>query len=318
MALASGLDSQFGYAEEGTPGTFETPTRFAEFTDESLKLEIERIDSEGIRAGRRVLHRWAPGVQRVTGDVNLEFGAEGSGLLFEHMFGGVQTTGASDPYTHTFTPGDLAGKSLTVQINRPDIGGTDRVFSYTYCKVVDWTLEASVNEYAKLRLGLYGANEDRGQSLASASYPTGFEPFVFSHGAVTVGGNAVPVKSFTLDGDNGLMIDRHFIKSATPAQPLESLESGLRSYSGSFVSDFEDLTEYELYTAGSEVALVLTFDRASDDRSLVITMNVRFDGDTPVVSGQELLEHTQQFVCVSGTSDAAAITAVLENGDSAP
>lgn len=318
MALASGLDSQLGYAEESTPGTFETPTRFAEFIDENLVLEIERIESQGIRAGHRVIHRWAPGVQRVSGDINLELGAEGSGLLLEHMMGGVSTSGASDPYTHTFTPGDLAGKSLTIQVNRPDITGTDRVFSFTYCKVTSWSIEAAVNEYLKAKLSIYGANEDTGQSLASASYPTNFEPFVFTHGSMTVAGASVDVKSFTLEGDNGLATDRHFIRGTNPSHPKEALESSRRSYTGSFVTDFEDLTEYNHFKNASEVALVLTFDRSSDNRSLVITANVRFDGDPPTVSGMELLEHTQNFVCIASPTDASALTIALENGDASP
>ena len=318
MALASGLDSQFGYAEEGTPGTFQTPTRFLEFVDESVHLEIERIESQGIRAARRTLHRWAPGVQRVIGDVNLEFGAEGSGLLLEHMFGTVvSTSGAGDPYVHTFAPADMAGRSMTIQFNRPDITGTDRVFSYTYVKVADWSFEAAVNEYLKLRLGLYGAAEDTGQSLASASYPTAFEPFVFTHGSITVGGTELCVTNFTLNGDNGLKTDRHFV-CADGATPKEAIESGRRSYSGTMTADFESLTNYARFTGGTEAALVLTFDRAADDRSLVITTNVRFDGSTPNVTGMETLEQSFDFVCTSGTSDAAVITVALENGDSAP
>ena len=55
--LASGLGGQLGLAAESTYGTFVAPTRWFEFNSESLHLERERIESAGIRAGRRVLHR---------------------------------------------------------------------------------------------------------------------------------------------------------------------------------------------------------------------------------------------------------------------
>ncbi len=317
MGNSSGLDSQFGYVTESAYGTYTTPTRFAEFLDETLKLEIDRIESAGLRAGRRTLHTFATSTRRVTGDVNMEFGAEGSGLLLDHMLGGVSTAG-SDPYTHTFTPGDMSDKSLTVQINRPGIDGTDRVFSYLGCKVTDWTFSAAVNDFLKLRLGFYGQDEDTGQSLATASYPGNFEPFVFTQGALTIAGTELCVKSFTLDGDNALAVDRHFICAAQGDKPKEPLESGIRSYSGSLTADFEDLTNYNRFVNGTEAAMVLTFDRAADDRSLVITMNVRFDGSTPNVSGPELLEHTLEFVAGSGSNDATTITIALENGDSSP
>jgi hypothetical protein len=50
---------------------------------------------------------------------------------------------------------------------------------------------------------------------------------------------------------------------------------------------------------------------------LVITMNVRFDGETPTISSpDDLVAQTMNYKAVSTTSDAAAITAVLTNGDS--
>jgi hypothetical protein len=315
MPLASGLAGQLGLVSEVTYGTFAVPTRFFEFVSESLTLERERIESAGIRAGRRVLHRWAPGVQRVTGDVQLELAAQGFGIVFTHMFGAVATTGAG-PYTHTFTPGDLAGDSLTVQVGRPDIGGVVRAFSYLGCKVASWELSAAVNEYAMLTLSLYGAHEDTAQTLATAAYPATLSPFTFLHGSVSVAGSAFDVKDFTLTGDNGLATDRHFIRATTPERPKEPLEAALRSYGGTLTADFTDLTAYNRYVNGTEAALVLTFN-AGASATLTITTNVRYDGATPTIGGQDLLELSLPFKAVSGTSDAAAITAVLINADSA-
>lgn len=317
MGLASGLNSQLGFVAEDTYGTYKAPTRFAEFNNESLKLDIDRINSKGIRAGRRVLHRWAAGVQRVTGDIELELAPQGSGLLLHHMFGAVNTTGASDPYTHTFTPGATDGKSLTVQFNRPDISGTNRVFSYLGCKITDWELNAAVNEFLIAKLSLYGSHETTAESLAAASYPTGFSPFVFTHGSLTVSGSEVAIRSCNLKGSNGFKVDRHFIQGTNPSRPKEPLEAAQREYGGTFVGDFESLTQYNRFVNGTEAALVLAFD-AGNGRSLTITTNVRFDGETPNVGGQDLLELNVPFMCVSSTSDAAAITAVLVNGDSAP
>ena len=52
--------------------------------------------------------------------------------------------------------------------------------------------------------------------------------------------------------------------------------------------------------------------------SLTIAGNIRFTGETPVVSGPEILEQPLPFVFTSATSDAAAITATLVNTDSTP
>jgi hypothetical protein len=314
--LASGLAGQWGFVDESTYGTFVVPTRFLEFNSESLKLERERIESAGIRAGRRVLHRWAAGVQRVTGDIEFELAPQGTALLWKHILGAVVTTGAS-PYTHTFTPGDLAGKSMTVQIGRPDIGGTVRAFSYLGCKVASAELSLAVNEFAQMSVSLYGAHEDTGQSLAVAAYPATLSPFVFTQGSVSLAGSAFDVQECSLAIDNGLATDRHFIRTTTPERPKEPLEATRRAITGSLTADFTDLTAYNRFVNGTEAALVVTLNAGASAQT-TITMNVRFDGTTPDIGGDELLGQELPFKAVSATSDAAAITAVVINADAAP
>lgn len=312
--LASGIGGQIGLAAESVYGTFVAPTRWFEFNSESLHLERERIESAGIRAGRRVLHRWAAGVQRVTGDIEMELGAVGFGIIWSHILGSNVTTGAG-PYTHTATPGDLAGKSLSVQVGRPDISGTVRAFSYLGCKVASAQLACSVNEYAMLTLSLYGAHEDTAQALGTASYPAAYAPFVFTSGSLTLAASAFDVKECSLSIDNGLAIDRHFIRATTPERPKEPLEADRRAITGELTADFIDLTAYNRFVNGTEAALVLLFNSGAASQ-LQITMNVRFDGTTPNIGGADLLEQPLPFKAVSATSDAAAITVVTTNSDS--
>tara|TARA_R110000787_G_scaffold72080_4_gene160563 strand:- start:4150 stop:5091 length:942 start_codon:yes stop_codon:yes gene_type:complete len=310
---SSGIDAQLGYVDEVTFGTYVEPTRFSEFLSEDLKLEIERIESKGIRAGRVMQSRWKSSIQRATGSIELELTPGGSGRLLEACMGAVTTAGAG-PYTHTYDGGTLDGQSLTVQIGRPDIGGTVRAFSYTGMKVADWEIACSVGEIPTLTMNMYGAGEATGETLATASYPANDDPFVFTEASLTVAASEVCVKDLSLKGTNGLAIDRHFI-CAAGATPKEALESELRSIAGSFTADFTDLTQYGYFTAGTENALVLTFTSGAD--ILAITMNVRYDGETPTVSGAELLELPVPFMAISDTSDAAAFTAVLTNADAA-
>lgn len=311
---AAGIDGQLGIVDEVTYGTYVAPTRFYEFTSESVQFEIERIESQGIRAGRRIKHRWAPGVQRVTGGFELELPATSSGLLLSHAWGAAVTTGAG-PYTHTYDgTNTLDGTSFTMQIGRPDIAGTVQPFSYLGCKITEWELAAAVNEYLMFKPTVYAAAEDTGETLATASYATGLDPFVFTEGSLTIAAAEICIRDFTLTGNNNLAVDRHFI-CANGEVPKEPLENGELEITGSFSADFENLTQYNRFVNGAEAAMVLTFTQGAD--TLVITMNVRFDGDTPNVSGKELLELPVEFT-VTGTvdgTDAAAFTAVLTNGD---
>jgi hypothetical protein len=127
MSLRSGLASQWGMAKESTYGVVVTPTRFHPMVSESLDQKIARIESDAIIAGRLVIDstQWAPGDITVGGDVGFELYDRGIGVVLEQMFGGAAISG-SDPYTQTYTPGDLTGISFTGQVGVPDTGGTVR------------------------------------------------------------------------------------------------------------------------------------------------------------------------------------------------
>lgn len=309
MAAPAGIAGQFGFATETTAGTAVTVTQFLPIRPgANLGQEIERLDSEGIRAGRMVTAAWKSAGRTISGTVESDLWNADVASLFKHMFGAASTTGSS-PYTHTFTPTDLTGLSFTAQLGRPDISGTVQPFTYAGCKVGAWTLSAEVGSICTMSLDLVGMTETTGTALATASYDSGLEPFCFTTASVKIAGASVAtVRSFELTGDNALT-DRIRIGSATSK---EYLANGFREYTGEIITDFESLTAYNRFVNGGEAALELKFDNGTD--SLTITSNVRFDGATPEL-GAELLEQSLPFKCVSATNDASAITAVLINGD---
>jgi len=315
---ASGIEAQFGYAEESTYNTPVTVTRFHEFVSEGIKFEKNRIKSNGLRAGRRISRRWAPGTQKASGPITLELPPGGIGLLLKHAIGSVTTTGAG-PYTHTFVPDSRDGESLTVQIGRPSTDGTLNPFTYSGVKISSWSLKASIDEYVTATFNTYGAAEESDSGtipLASAVYPADDDPFVFTDAQVTVDGVVHCFTDIDLSYESSLKEDRYFMCPNSGATPDEPLDNGEIEVSGTLAGDFDDLTLYNIYKTDTEVPLVLTF-AASGGLSLVITMNVRFDGETSTVDGPEILDESISFMATSDTSDAAAFTAVLINNDSA-
>lgn len=310
MATPSGLGGQWGYVSEVTVGTAVTVTKFLPIRSEEIGQEIERLDSEGIRAGRLVTAAWKAGQKTISGTVESDLWNTDVAVLFKHMFGTVATTGVG-PFTHTYTPGDLTGKSMTIQAGRPDTTGTVQPFTWAGCKVGSWTLSATVGEICTMSLDVVGMTETTATALATASYAAALAPFCFTTASVKIAAVTVAtVKDIELTGDNGLT-DRVRLGSATSK---EYLQNGFREYSGSMNTDFESLTAYNRFVSGTEAALELKFDNGT--QTLTITCNVRFDGESPGLSGPELLEQPLPFKCVSGTSDATAITAVLVNSES--
>lgn len=320
MATSSGIDAQVGIAEQATDeDTFATPTRFFELVNESVRLEIDRIPSAGIRAGRLVQHRVQAGAQRVRGTIEQELAPQGLALLIEHWMGDTAATSGVGPYTHTIEPGNVNDlDTLTVQIGRPDKSQTVRAFSYLGCRVTDWEIACRAGEIARARWSIYGRHEDTGQSLATASYPTSYSPFVFTHGTVSVAGSEVEVMEANLRGENGLLTERFRMRTTNPERPeTVTVENEGHSYSGALTAEFEDLTDYNRFVNATQAALVLTFN-AGASAQLVVTANVLFDGETPQVGGKEQLEQPLPFQILSSTSDAAALSIDVVNSDATP
>lgn len=311
---SSAIDSQLGFSPETTAGTRVAPATFLEYTDERLVFHKDRIVSKGMKAGRRRQSRWRPGKQWVDGQLSLELGPQSVGKLFKWMFGAVNTSGAG-PYTHVFTDGTLDDEFLTIQIAKPDEAGTIRVHEYQGCQCTGWQLTSKVNEFVKLQLSIYGMNEDRSQTLASASYPATWNPFTFISGTLSLGGSAYEMDDITLNGDNGLLVARHAHKAANPAFPRQSRESGWRQAGGVINGDYFSNTAYDRFVNGTEAAVSLAFSDGASAQ-LTIAGNARFDGTTPNVGGPGVLKQALPFVFTSTTSDAASITATLINGDS--
>jgi hypothetical protein len=313
MAIGSGVLASLGYAKEPTAGTREVPDHFIEHVSESMILDQKKIKSSGLAAGRRVLKAFSNGNSSTAGTVQMELVPEGIGELLELCMGGLATTGAG-PYLHTLTPGDL--KTGTFQFGRPSTNGTVRVFEYTGCMVAGWTLSCDATgdgAMIEFSFDLVGVTETTNQTLTTVSYPTITARWTSVQASLLVAGSAYCVNSFTLSGNNN--IDTDFKACLATAGKPEIRESGMREYTGSLTADFDDLTQYNRYVGSAQSALVITIDDGVSD--LTITTNVMYTGSTPTVNGPEVVKQESPFECLSATSDAAAITMVLTNGDSA-
>jgi hypothetical protein len=315
MALTSGLAGQFGFVAETTYGTPVTVTRFVPLVDESVQTEIDKLESEGIIAGARVLRsqQWSQGYRRSEGDVGMEVYDRSIGLLLHHALGTVATSGAG-PYTHTFTPGDLAGKGLTMQFGRPNRNGTVIPFTYAGGKIQSWEIAVAAGEIATFGITAVAQTETNGITLASANYATSIRPMTFVNGSFTLGSSSLCVRSAQISGENRLSTDRTCIGQNFIDEPTEA---DLREYTGEIEVEFYDLSLYNRFLQGTEAAMSLVLS-APGTATLTVAANVRTDGETPNIEGRDLLVHTLNFKCVGTNSDASAITMTFVNNDTTP
>lgn len=299
--------AQLGLIEEVTFGTYLAPTRFFEFVDESLSMDVGRIESQGWRANQRVLRtgRWRSGRKLVSGEINLELQNKSMGVLWKQALGAIAIStpgGGILTRDHTATLGNLKGKSMVVQVGRDsrDASSTVRPFSYLGCKIKSWKLACEVDQLAMLTLGLIGQDETTAQALATASYATAIEVFSFVEGTLTIAGSAQPVRSANIGGDNMLPDDDHALGSALMREPLEP---ALREITGELDADFTDLTAYNRYMNGTEATLVLDFVGSLIEGTLFfgcqLTANVRFDGRTPNVENPQEIRQPLEFKVIA-------------------
>jgi hypothetical protein len=154
-----------------------------------------------------------------------------------------------------------------------------------------------------------------GIPAAVASYPAGLVPLSFVHGALTIGGVAQDITSFNLSCEMNLP-ERWFFGLVNK----EPLDQG-RNITGSFESEFEDLTLYRRFVKKQEAALVLTFSTAGQGLyvtgttpyTLVVNCpSVRYDGTTPAVDGPEIIQQSTPFRVLNDD-----MTLTIVNGDAA-
>ncbi|MDM4718458.1 phage tail tube protein [Micromonospora sp. WMMA1363] len=199
-------DSYVGLAEETTYGTPVAPARFLEMVSEGFAGKYERINSEAYRAGQRVLHRdrFAPNPKGAGGDLKIEGQDSGLGVLLVHAFGAVSTGAPDGDVTpHTITVGDLAGKSLTVQVGRVDNAGTLHPWTYEGGKIASWELSNAVDGVLELSFEFDFAREYIGAgpgayAPSTPTYSTTGQLFTFVGGSVDIGGAPFGVSEISL------------------------------------------------------------------------------------------------------------------------
>ena len=323
MAIRSALAAQLGLAESSTFGTYQTPTRFLEFLEESLEYQIERVESAGLRANNRVLRtdRYAPGQKRVEGSITVEPATKGYGLILKHALGSSSIStpsGATLARLHAHTLGDIYGTSLTVQVGRPDTSGTVQPFSFLGCRVDSINFTSSVDEILQSEVSLVGQDMTTSQALATATYPTtgsaaAYEQFYWTQGVVSIGGSSVAVVTdFEIEVNNNLKSDRYFLGGATMSEPIIA---GMTEITGTITMEFLNLTAYNRFTANTQAAINAKWTAATAIEGStypyfeIDITKARFDaGGDPQVGGPDVLTQEIPFkVLNDGTNTPITI-----------
>lgn len=302
MAL---YDQQLGASQEVTYGTRVVPSRFFEFVSEGIERQQENRESAGLRKGRRVQRydRQSQSNKGASGPIVVEVGVMNAGFWLKNVLRKSPTivqpdaVGAPNTYEHTYALGDEA-LSMTVQVGRPSTDGTVRPFDYLGAVVSEATLSQELDAYATLGMTVDAQDAKSDQTLAAASYTVGQTYFHDGHFSVTVGGTPFHPSTADLTIDLALALERFFLRASTlKKQPIVA---DLAVITGSLQGEFESLTMYDRFTAGTIVTVV--YDWVGDiiestyRYELKVTMpNCRIEQAGPTVGGPGILEQPVPF-----------------------
>lgn len=326
MATGSGLDAQLGVGIESVWGTAVTPTRFLEFTSESMTMEPTFIEPSALRAGTKFKRasRVRQSRRTVSGDITVEHGTKGMGLLWRHALGSPVTSpsqiASTTAYEQNHKPGDYRGLGLTVQIGRPEPStGIVRPMTYLGCKCASWSFAVRDQDIPSLTLSLDGRNVNEAMGLATAAYINGSTVFDFSQAQLKLGGTvatslgkttvsggvavATIVTEFTVGGETPMATERYGLGNA--GLKAEPLENGTPTVTGSLGAEFNKAELYDLFTNNTTVPMQFLLQGdpigASGSNDLLeITMPaVKLKSAAPNVGGPDILTMSTDFEAYS-------------------
>lgn len=325
MPIRSGLGTQFGIKKETVVGTAVVPDKFTYIESESTKVEQGTITSPYLGTVVLQTSQVSTYVSGAGGDVTYPFFNKGMGVLLEQCFGDavLAQVAATVEWTHTFTPDVTNGKTglaATVQILKPNtVGALVNPFTMAGAKATKFVISMDAQGLLKLVVTWVASTGVFTTTLASASYATNLAMFNWSQAVVTLGGSPFYPKSFSITGEWSMDTDRRVLGVTARREPILNASPGL-AITGEMSGEFEDLTAYNMYIAGSFQPLVITITGAAipgiaNPYKVVITMpNVRLTGDTPVVGGPGIVEMPTKFEA-AGSGATAAITLVTHSDE---
>jgi hypothetical protein len=331
MPVAIGTSSLFGLSEEVAYGTAVAPSRWLEFLPgETLQRRANFVESQAIggsttRNAQRGAKRLAT-TQDAGGSISMEVPSRGFGLLLKHALGGTPTVvqqGATAAWLQTHALGAIADRSLTLQKQFRDAGGT-AVKALTYLGSVITAIEFTITPGdGLLRCTIeFDCRQEVDTVAAAVASFVASDPFTYAMGNVfTVAGTQVAcARDARIRIENPFVLDRYCLgTSGLKGRPVDSAKPVV---TGTFVADFEDSTYYDLFKNNTAAALVLTFTGAeiAVGHNATISFSVpeiRVSGDSPTIADTGIITQNVNFGGWANPAGDPAITITYKSLDTA-
>ncbi|MEE4493581.1 phage tail tube protein [Streptomyces sp. BE230] len=319
MAIGSGLGAQVGIAAEATYGTYVAPTKFVEFTKESLQLKKVTAQSAGIAAGRLMplSSRRVVTQRSAAGSLEMEVTNKAMGVLLQSLMGTTVTPvqqAATSAYLQTHLLADVAGKSLTLQKGLPLTTGVVTRKNFLGCKVISAEFSCEVGGMLTVSFELDCKDVEETSVLAVATYPT-MSPFHFMQMSVKTGTYASEVardgiRKVSVKVERPQATERYYAGAAgLKAEPITNDQVKI---TGSLEGDYVDTVLDDLHTSDGGMSFVWDFTgpiiaATHAERFTIKVPVIKLDDAPPTVEGFDLIKPSFNF---TGLADGTNVPSI--------
>lgn len=321
--VGSGLGASVGLAAETAFGTFVAPQRWLEFQDEKFVWKPKIVEGKSLNGQLTPsLTQRIVTSSRIEGSLKTYLHQNLMGVLFQQLFGNATSTenATTGTYTQAFSIGDVQGKSLSFQINRPDITKADHVYSYSGMKVSGAKLTIGTDEFADVDWTLIGQQVSYTQVLSAPAINVTNPPFHFVESSIVAGnfGSEVVIASVDkADIDFKRPFNSNRIPIGSNGLMNEPIQNAVIEISGSLNTEFVNATDWEqAFRTQAPLSLILSFTggqiATGYNASFSIHLpSIAFEGESPTVNGPDILKPAYAFKAFDdGTHGLAAATYV--------
>lgn len=319
MGDTFGFNAAIGWGVEDPWGTAVSVDKFAEVISMDIKKTVERQESPSTRGLSE--RRRQEFLISVGGSFETEFVYTGMERLLRHLFGAstdAVVPSSVDGFRHTFTLADAMLPGLTIETNRGD-SAASQTSKFAGCKITSATLSYSPNDPLKVTWNVVGKDETL-VNETSVTYPdyTGIQLAKGHHMTCEFDDSVVAIDSFELTIENGLDVGKRVLGSQTIDEPVRSER---RKVTGTLTLDWASTANYLKYinNTATKLEIICTGEDMGNDNSdplalRMIMPTVRFDGESPAVSGPGIVKQVMPFYALStGTGTSDSIHAELDN-----
>ncbi|WP_137235166.1 phage tail tube protein [Streptomyces sp. BPSDS2] len=319
MAIGSGLGAQIGIAPESVYGTYVAPTKFIEFTKESLQLKKTTAQSAGIAAGRLLplSSRRVVTQRQGSGSLEMEVTTKAMGTLFQTLMGTAVTPVQqedTDAYLQAHLLIDTVGKSLTIQKGVPLTTGVVTRKNFIGCKIISAEFSCEVGGMLTASFEIDSKDCEETSVLATASYPT-MAPFHFGQMALKTGSYGTEtarsgIRKVSLKIERPMAVERFYAgASGLKAEPISNDQVKV---TGSLEMDYVDTVLDDLHTSDAATSLLWEFVGAEieptyNERISFKAPAIRFDDAPPTVEGFDVVKPTLSFTGLYDGTNPVAI-----------